>query len=78
DWREEVILRTRDNRELRVFCSTEPTEIRMPTLMHDPVYRLSVAWQNVGYNQPTQTSFFLGSGMKRPPRPSIRIVGQSR
>ena len=33
------------------------------TLMHDPVYRLGVAWQNVAYNQPPHTSFFLGHGM---------------
>lgn len=52
DWREEVIWRTRDNRELRIFSTTIPTQLRLPTLMHDPIYRLSVAWQNVGYNQP--------------------------
>jgi rhamnogalacturonan endolyase len=52
DWREEVIWRTRDNRELRIFSTTVPTAHRLPTLMHDPIYRLSVAWQNVGYNQP--------------------------
>jgi hypothetical protein len=40
--------------------------------MHDPQYRLSVAWQNVGYNQPTQPGFYLGDGMKPPPRPNIR------
>jgi rhamnogalacturonan endolyase len=34
--------------------------------MHDPIYRLSVAWQNVGYNQPTQTGFYLGDGMTLP------------
>ena len=28
--------------------------------MADPVYRLSVAYQNVGYNQPTQTGFYFG------------------
>jgi rhamnogalacturonan endolyase len=39
--------------------------------MHDPQYRLSIAWQNVGYNQPPHTSFFLGTGMKKPPRPNI-------
>jgi rhamnogalacturonan endolyase len=39
--------------------------------MHDPQYRLSVAWQNVGYNEPTQTGFYLGDGMKAPPRPKI-------
>ena len=60
DWREEVIWRTRDNRELRVFMSTLPTDERMTTLMHDPVYRISAALQNVGYNQPAQPGFYLG------------------
>lgn len=60
DWREEVILRTRDGKELRIFTTTIPTEHRLPTLMHDPQYRLSVAWQNVGYNQPPHPGFFLG------------------
>ena len=41
--------------------------------MHDPSYRLSVAWQNVGYNQPTQTGFYLGDGMAPPPRPRISL-----
>ncbi len=63
DWREEVIWRSADNRELRIYTTTAPTEHRLVTLMHDPVYRLSVAWQNVGYNQPTQTGYFLGHGM---------------
>jgi rhamnogalacturonan endolyase len=71
DWREEVIWRTSDNRELRIFTSSEPTEISLPTMMHDPVYRLSVAWQNVAYNQPTQTSFYLGDGMSTPPKIEI-------
>lgn len=66
DWREEVIWRTRDNKELRIFTTTVPTAHRLPTLMHDPQYRLSVAWQNVGYNQPTQPGFYLGEGMKAP------------
>ncbi|HEX5447557.1 MAG TPA: rhamnogalacturonan lyase [Pirellulales bacterium] len=74
DWREEVIWRSRDNRELRIFSTTAPTERRMVTLMHDPLYRLSVAWQNVGYNQPTQVGFYLGEGMSPPPRPAIRTV----
>ena len=43
--------------------------------MHDPQYRLSVAWQNVAYNQPTHTGFYLGDGMATPPRPSIRVSG---
>ncbi len=74
DWREEVIWRTRDGDELRVFTTTEPTEHRIYTLMHDPIYRLSVAWQNVAYNQPTQPGFYMGHGMSRPPRPAIRTT----
>jgi len=72
DWREEVIWRTEDNRELRIYTTTTPTAYRFYTLMHDPVYRLSVAWQNVAYNQPTHTGFYLGEGMTPPPRPAIR------
>ncbi len=71
DWREELIARTRDNKELRIFTTTIPTEHRLPTLMHDPHYRLSVAWQNVAYNQPPHTGFYLGHGMKAPPRTNI-------
>lgn len=60
DWREEVIARTRDNKELRIFSTTIPTEHRFVTLMQDPVYRLGIAWQNVAYNQPAHTGYFLG------------------
>jgi rhamnogalacturonan endolyase len=72
DWREEVLWRTTDNRELRIYTTTLPAEHRLPTLMHDPQYRLSVAGQNVGYNQPTQPGFHLGAAMKPPPRPRIQ------
>ena len=70
DWREEVIWRTSDGKELRIYSTTIPTEHRLTTLMHDPIYRLSVAYQNVGYNQPTQTGFYLGDGMSPPPLPA--------
>lgn len=73
DWREEVILRSADNKELRIYSTTIPTTYRIFTLMHDPQYRLSVAWQNVGYNQPPHTSFFFGDGMKTPPRPNLYL-----
>lgn len=46
--------------------------------MHDPIYRLAVAWQNVGYNQPPHTGFHLGDGMKAPARPDIRYTGGPR
>ena len=71
DWREEVIWRTSNGRELRIFTTTIPTDRRFYTFMHDPIYRLSVAWQNVAYNQPAQPGFYMGDGMKAPPRPSI-------
>lgn len=60
DWREEVILMSEDAREIRVYISDIPTRYRFHTFMSDPVYRLSVAYQNVGYNQPTQTGFYFG------------------
>jgi rhamnogalacturonan endolyase len=75
DWREEVIWRTGDNTELRIFTTTIPTDRRFYTLMHDPVYRMSVAWQNVAYNQPTQPGFYFGEGMAAPPHPDIVLVG---
>ena len=60
-----------DNKELRIYTTTIPTTHRLCTLMHDPQYRLSVAWQNVGYNQPPHPGFYLGDGMAPPPRPNI-------
>jgi rhamnogalacturonan endolyase len=66
DWREEVIWRTSDNKELRIYTTTIPAEQRLPTLMHHPVYRLGIAWQNVAYNQPAHAGFYLGEGMKEP------------
>jgi rhamnogalacturonan endolyase len=60
DWREEVIWRTRDNTELRIYITTIPTKYRFCTLMQDSQYRMSIAWQNVGYNQPPHPGFYLG------------------
>ncbi|HRT88798.1 MAG TPA: rhamnogalacturonan lyase [Bacteroidales bacterium] len=65
DWREEVIFRSTDNNSLLLFTTGIPTQYRMPTLMHDPVYRLGVAWQNVVYNQPPHTGFFMGDVIKK-------------
>ncbi len=71
DWREELVARTRDGKELRIFTTSIPTEHRLYTLMHDPTYRLGIAWQNVAYNQPAHPGFYLGEGMKPAPRPAI-------
>ncbi|WP_162340427.1 rhamnogalacturonan lyase [Cyclobacterium salsum] len=74
DWREEVIFRTEDNQSLRIYTTTEATAHRFTTLMHNPQYRLSIAWQNVGYNQPPHTDFYLGVGMEAPSPLDIEIV----
>jgi rhamnogalacturonan endolyase len=76
DWREELILRSADNQSLRIYTTTIPTTHRLYTLMHDPHYRLSIAWQNVGYNQPPHTGYYLGTGMEKPSKPFIHIVKQ--
>ncbi len=75
DWREELLMTAPDGRSLRLYTTTIPTEYRLVTLMHDPQYRLAVAWQNVVYNKPPHPGFFLGHQMTRPPRPNIRLIG---
>ena len=71
DWREEVIWRAADNQSLRIYSTTIPAASRLFTLMHDPQYRVAIAWQNVGYNQPPHPSFFLGDGMTAPAAPNV-------
>jgi rhamnogalacturonan endolyase len=46
--------------------------------MQDPQYRLSIVWQNVAYNQPPHTGFYLGEGMNAPPHPPITIIEQRK
>jgi rhamnogalacturonan endolyase len=74
DWREELIFRADDNQSLRIYTTTIPTKHRIYTLMHDPQYRVSIAWQNVGYNQPPHTGFYLGTGMIQAPQPKIYLT----
>lgn len=76
DWREEVIFRSQDNKELRIFTTIIPTKYRFVTLMHDPQYRAAIAWQNVAYNQPPHPGFFLGTGMKKHKPVKISIVNK--
>jgi rhamnogalacturonan endolyase len=73
DWREEVIWRSADNTSLRIYTTTIPAVNRLHTLMHDRTYRLAIAWQNVGYNQPPHPGFFLGAGMAPPSPPRIGV-----
>jgi rhamnogalacturonan endolyase len=74
DWREEVIWREADNSALRIYTTTDVTERRIYTLMHDPQYRSAISWQNVAYNQPPHPSFHIGNGMAAPPTPDIHTI----
>ena len=60
DWREEVILwNSADPSMLTIFATNIPTKFRVPTLMHDHVYRMGITWQNAAYNQPPHLGYYL-------------------
>ena len=60
DWREEIIVRTSDNKGIRVYTTDISTPWRNYTLWHDHQYRQGMVWESVGYNQPPHASYFLG------------------
>ena len=60
DWREELLLRRKDNRAIRIYMTPAETPYRFHTFMEDPVYRHSVTTQNCGYNIPTAPGFYFG------------------
>ncbi len=60
DWREEIVMFcSTDSASVNILSTTVPTTLRVPTLMHDHVYRMGVAWQNVAYNQPPHLGYYL-------------------
>ena len=60
DWREELVMWNKnDSSEVMIFTTWTPTEYAVPTLMHDHVYRMGVAWQNTAYNQPPHLGYYL-------------------
>ena len=77
DWREELIMRTTDNKKLRVWCSTYTTDVRLTTLMHDMQYRAQSCCQQSAYNQPPHVSYYLGSDAPLPARPKVVINGKA-
>jgi hypothetical protein len=44
-----------------LYLSTEVSDIKMYTLLHDPQYRVEVARQQTTYNQPAHPGFYLAS-----------------
>ncbi|MCM1269015.1 MAG: carbohydrate-binding protein [Ruminococcus flavefaciens] len=72
DWREEMIFRKSDGTGLRVFTTTYTTQYNLYSLMHNPQYRIQVAAQNNGYNQPPHTDYYIDSEeYVRPEEPDV-------
>ena len=79
DWREEIVMRSSDNRYLRVYTTVTPTTYRQPSLWYDHEYRQAMVWQTEGYNQPPHPSFFLGEleGLTQAP-PPYTLTGRTK
>ncbi len=77
DWREEVIMRTGNNR-IRIYTTTIETPWRNYSLWYDHQYRNAMVWQMCGYNQPPHTSYFLGEleGITAAP-PALTMAGRT-
>jgi rhamnogalacturonan endolyase len=66
DWREEIILPDATRlADIKIFSTWYPTTHKFPWLMTDHCYWMSCLNQNVGYNQPTNTGYYLGSDIKK-------------
>ncbi len=84
DWREEIIFYDgSDPSKINIFSTNMLSDYRLPTLMHDHVYRMGIAWQNVSYNQPPHLGFYLPDYFNQPDTPepgeeesSIVVVSQ--
>ena len=82
DWREEIITRSStDPSVVNIIVSNYTTPYRVYTLMHDLQYRESIAWQNVGYNQPPHLSYYLpdhvGENLKKPDISYVTQLGDA-
>lgn len=65
DWREEVILPDATRlQDIKIFSTWYPTTHKFPWLMTDHTYWMSALNQNIGYNQPTNLGYYLGTDIK--------------
>ena len=77
DWREEFIVRSgSDPSKVIIFTTPFTSPYRVYTLMHDSHYRVSIAWQNVAYNQPPHLGYYLPDAVKSLKQPSIFLTGE--
>ncbi len=65
DWREEIIMPSADKlTDIKIFSTWYLSEHKFPWLMTDHTYNMSCINQNVGYNQPTNLGYYLGSDLE--------------
>ena len=65
DWREEIIMPSADKlTDIKIFSTWYLSEHKFPWLMTDHTYYMSCINQNVGYNQPTNLGYYLGSDLE--------------
>ena len=78
DWREELVVRTGDNKALRIYTTSYESPWGLTSLWYDHVYRNGMTWQCVSYNQPPQVSFFVGEleGITNCP-PALTLEGRT-
>jgi fibronectin type 3 domain-containing protein/lysophospholipase L1-like esterase len=78
DWREEIIARSASNdSRVRIYTSTIVTDYTIPTLMENDAYRIGVAWQNVGYNQPANLDYLISEGIKTAQLTAVEVTKSS-
>lgn len=61
DYREEVILGSKEQNSILIFSTNHPAKYRFPHLMQDHHYDMQQSMQNMGYNQPTYLGYYLGA-----------------
>ncbi len=78
DWREELIMRSADDKSLRIYTTPIATSNRVPCLWYDPEYRQAMVWQMCAYNQPPHVSYFMGEmeGLTKVPVP-LTMTGRT-
>ncbi len=65
DWREEIIVPDGTKlQDVKIFSTWYPTTHKFPWLMTDHCYWMSTLNENIGYNQPTNLGYYLGSSLK--------------
>ncbi|MDW7980579.1 MAG: autotransporter-associated beta strand repeat-containing protein [Verrucomicrobiales bacterium] len=67
DWREELVLKTTNYAELRIYTTVTPATNRLYCLMQNAAYRCQATAK--GYYQASYTDYYLGHEMPPPPPP---------